>query len=114
AETSLYCLALAVFFEGGSTGETEEGQRHIAHVVVSRARANRKIWGGSNICDVVFYKRGTVCQFSFACLPVAKRTVRGGAAWEYSKRIAQDELEGRSGVQSALIRYYMNAALSAP
>ncbi len=113
AESNLYCLALAVFFEGGSSGESEEGQRHIAHVVVARANANRKIWGGSNICDVVFYKAGKVCQFSFACLPLAQRTARGGPAWAYSVRIAREELEGRSGLEERSLRYYMNAALSA-
>src|SRR5688572_8187847 len=80
-ETHLYCLALAVYFEGGSTGETEEGQRHIARVVVERARANRRVWGGSDLCNVVFYKRGGTCQFSFACLPIARRTPKGGPAW---------------------------------
>jgi hypothetical protein len=113
-ETDLYCLALAVYFEGGSTDETEEGQRHIAHVVVARARANRQIWGGGKICDVVFYKRAKVCQFSFACLPLAKRTVRGGKAWRYSMDIARDELEGRSGLEERLLRYYMNASLTPP
>jgi hypothetical protein len=113
AESNLYCLALAVYFEGGSTGESEEGQRHIAHVVVSRADANRKIWGGSNICDVVFYKAGKVCQFSFACLPLAQRTARGGAAWTYSVQIARDELNGRSGLGERSLRYYMNSSLSA-
>lgn len=111
-ETELYCLALAVYFEGGSTDETEEGQRHIAHVVVARARANRQIWGGSKICDVVFYKRAKVCQFSFACLPLAQRTARGGKAWRYSMDIARDELEGRSGLDERLLRYYMNASLT--
>lgn len=111
-ETTLYCLALAVYFEGGSTDESEEGQRHIAQVVVARARANRQVWGGSNICDVVFYKRGKVCQFSFACLPLAKRTVRGGKAWAYSKQIAREELEGRSGLEERFLRYYMNASLT--
>ncbi len=110
-ETSLYCLALAVYFEGGSTDESEEGQRHIANVVVTRARANRKIWGGSHICDVVFYQRNKVCQFSFACLPLAQRTVRGGKAWRYSMDIARDELEGR-GLEDKLMRYYMNASLT--
>lgn len=113
-ETDLYCLALAVYFEGGSTDETEEGQRHIAHVVVARARANRQIWGGSKICDVVFYKRAKVCQFSFACLALDKRTVRGGKAWRYSMEIARDELEGRSGLDERLLRYYMNASLTPP
>jgi hypothetical protein len=111
-ETDLYCLALAVYFEGGSTDETEEGQRHIAHVVAARARANRQIWGGNKICDVVFYKRAKVCQFSFACLPIAQRTVRGGKAWRYSMEIARDEIEGRSGLDERLLRYYMNASLT--
>lgn len=113
-ETDLYCLALAVYFEGGSSDESEEGQRHIAHVVTARARANRQIWGGNKICDVVFYKRSKVCQFSFACLPTEKRTVRGGKAWRYSMEIARDEIEGRSGLDERLLRYYMNASLTPP
>jgi hypothetical protein len=113
-ETDLYCLALAVYFEGGSTDETEEGQRHIANVVMARARANRQIWGGAKICDVVFYQRNKVCQFSFACLKLEKRTVRGGKAWRYSMEIARDELEGRSGLEDKLLRYYMNASLTPP
>ncbi len=113
AESNLYCLALAVYFEGGSTNESEEGQRHIAQVVVQRARANRGIWGGSNICDVVFHKVGKTCQFSFACLDLEKRTARGGPAWRYSLQIARDELEGRSGLAERSLRYYMNAGLSA-
>lgn len=112
AETQLYCLALAIYFEGGSTEEPEIGQRHVARVVVARAAANRTIWGGSNLCDVVFYQRKKTCQFSFACLPAAKRTPRGGPAWRYSMEIAKDELEGRSDVEEQSIRYYMNAALT--
>jgi hypothetical protein len=112
AESRLYCLALAVYFEGGSTVESEEGQRHIARVVSERAKANRRIWGGADICDVVFYMRAGVCQFSFACLPAARRTPRGGPAWRYSLTIAEDELAQRSEVQERLIRYYMNPALT--
>ncbi len=113
-ETDLYCLTLAVYFEGGSTDETEEGQRHIAHVVTARARANRQIWGGDKICDVVFYKRSKVCQFSFACLPIKRRTAIKGKAWRYSMEIARDEIEGRSGLDDRLLRYYMNAELTPP
>jgi hypothetical protein len=112
AETRLYCLALAVYFEGGSTAESEDGQRHIARVVAERARANRRIWGGADICDVVFYMRAGVCQFSFACLPAARRTPKGGPAWRYSLTIALDEMAQRSEVQERLIRYYMNPALT--
>ena len=78
AETHLYCVALAVYFEEGSTSETPEGQRQIARVVRDRAKADRSKWGGRDICDVVFYKRAGVCQFSFACLPLARRMPRGG------------------------------------
>ena len=112
AESELHCVALAVYFEGGSTFETEDGQRHIARVVVERARANLNKWGGANLCDVVFYKRAGVCQFSFACLPLARRIPRMGAAWRQALAIAQDEIDGRSGVQEETIRYYMNPALT--
>lgn len=113
-QTHLYCLALAVYFEGGSTGESEEGQRHIARVVTARARADRPQWGGSDICDVVFYKRSKTCQFSFTCLPLARRTPREGEAWDMSMWIAMEELAGESDVEAKLIRYYMNAELSNP
>ena len=110
--TELHCVALAVYFEGGSTFETEDGQRHIARVVVERAKANLTKWGGANLCDVVFYKRAGVCQFSFACLPLARRIPRMGAQWQQALAIAQEEIEGRSSIREATIRYYMNPALT--
>lgn len=112
AESELHCVALAVYFEGGSTFESEDGQRHIARVVVERARSNLNKWGGANLCDVVFYKRAGVCQFSFACLPLARRIPRMNAAWQQALAIAHDELEGRSAVREETIRYYMNPALT--
>jgi hypothetical protein len=111
-ESQLHCVALAVYFEGGSTFESEDGQRHIARVVVERARANLRKWGGSDLCDVVFYKKAGVCQFSFACLPLARRTPRVGPLWEQALAIAQDELEGKSALREETIRYYMNPALT--
>ncbi len=107
-----YCVALAVYFEGGSTFESEDGQRHIARVVVERGKANLRKWGGTNLCDVVFYKRGGVCQFSFACLPVARRSPHGGPAWERALQIAREEIEGQSDIAAYNIRYYMNPALT--
>ncbi|MGB9368506.1 MAG: cell wall hydrolase [Xanthobacteraceae bacterium] len=111
-ETQLHCVALAVYFEGGSTSESEEGQRHIARVVVERAKANLRKWGGSDLCDVVFYKKAGVCQFTFACLPLARRTPRPGKAWDQALAYATDELEGRSSIVEDSIRYYMNPALT--
>ena len=112
AETELYCLALALFFEGGSTGEPEVGLRHIATVVTERAKANRSIWGGSTICGVVFYKR-KICQFSFACLPLARRTPKMGPLWQQSYAIARETLTGETSGADPSIRYYMNEKLSA-
>ncbi|MFL4970608.1 MAG: cell wall hydrolase [Xanthobacteraceae bacterium] len=112
AESELYCMTLALFFEGGSTGESEEGQRHMGRVIGERARANRRIWGGPTICGVVFHQAKGVCQFSFACLPRARRTARGGARWQMSAAIARDELDGRNNGPDELIRYYMNPELT--
>lgn len=111
SETELHCLALALYFEGGSTVESEDGQRRIARVVIDRAKENKPKWGGSKLCDVVFYKRGGVCQFSFACLPEARRTPNGSAAWRRSFSIAKEEL-AKSEVGDDGIRYYMNPALT--
>ena len=108
AQSHLYCLALAVYFEGGSTAETIEGQEHIARVVSARAKDRVNKWGGGDICNVVFYRRGGVCQFSFACLPTARRTPRGGARWEQALSIARREMENASDLQERAIRYYMN------
>jgi hypothetical protein len=112
-ETDHYCMTLAIFFEGGSTGEPEIGMRHIARVISERARANRPQWGGPTICGVVFHKT-TKCQFSFVCLPEARRTPKAGAAWDLSARIAREELEGKNAEPDSLIRYYMNAPLANP
>jgi hypothetical protein len=111
-ESQAHCLALAIYFEGGSTSESEVGQRHIARVVVERAKANLRKWGGSDLCDVVFYKKAGVCQFSFACLPMARRMPRAGKAWNQALALAADELEGRSDVLEDSIRYYMNPTLT--
>jgi len=111
AQTDLFCLALAVYFEEGSTSETGDGQRQIARVVRDRARADVNKWGGRDICNVVFYKRVGVCQFSFACLPIARRTPRGGERWRRAVEIASEELiAGSEGGDDA--RYYMNPALT--
>jgi hypothetical protein len=112
AESQAYCLTLGIYFEGGSTDEPEIGQRHIARVIHERARANLRKWGGSDICDVVFYMRKGVCQFSFTCLPLARRTPSYGAAWHRARAIAEEELQGMNELHERSIRYYMNVALT--
>lgn len=114
AESQGFCLTLAIYFEGGSTFEPEIGQRHIARVVHERARANLRKWGGADICDVVFYRRKGVCQFSFTCLPLARRTPRFGPAWQQAREIAEAELQGNNELSERSIRYYMNTSLTSP
>jgi hypothetical protein len=79
---------------------------------MERAKADRRIWGGRTLCGVVFYQAKGVCQFSFACLPLARRTPRQGAAWRFSAGIAREALSGRNDEPDALNRYYMNAELT--
>jgi hypothetical protein len=110
AQSHGFCLTLAIYFEGASTFEPEIGQRHIARVIHERARANKPKWGGADICDVVFYMSKRVCQFSFTCLPLARRTPRFGPAWQRAREIADEELQGRNEVSEQTIRYYMNAS----
>ncbi len=110
-QAELYCLAIAAYFEGGSTAESDDGQRHIARVVIDRAKENQRKWGGAKLCDVVFYKRAGVCQFSFACLPLTRRTPHGGVAWQHSFAIAQEEL-AKSEIADEGVRYYLNPALT--
>jgi hypothetical protein len=114
AETEHYCLTLALYFEGGSTHEPEIGLRHIARVITERAKADRPYWGGKTICGVVFHQSRALCQFSFACLPLARRTPRKNDMWKLSEEIAEDALSGRNEEPDGSIRYYMNARLSNP
>ena len=111
-ETQLHCVALAVYFEGGSTAEPEVGQRHIARVVVERAKSNLRKWGGSDLCDVVFYKKAGVCQFTFACLPLAG--ARRGPERHGTRRSQSRPMSSKASAHVAedSIRYYMNPVLT--
>ena len=112
AASEFYCMTLALFYEGGSSGESEEGLRHIARVIAERAKANRPTWGGPTICGVVFHKAAGVCQFSFTCLPSAPRTPRMGPLWDFAATIAAEQLNGENAGPDDRIRYFMNAELS--
>jgi spore germination cell wall hydrolase CwlJ-like protein len=56
--TDLACMAEAVYFEAGGTGET--GETAVAHVVLNRAKSRAF---PRSICGVV----GDGCQFSYRC-----------------------------------------------
>jgi hypothetical protein len=58
--------------------------------------------------------RKGVCQFSFTCLPLARRTPRFGPAWHQAREIAEQELNGTNDLHERSIRYYMNTSLTPP
>jgi hypothetical protein len=87
---SLLCLTQAIYYE--ARGESEDGQRAVAQVVLNRVRHPSY---PNSVCGVVFQgsHRSTGCQFSFTC-----GGVMGGAvdprAWERAGRIAAAALGG--------------------
>ena len=84
------CIAAAVYFEARS--ESELGQLAVAKVVLNRVKDPNF---PKTICGVVYQgsDRRNSCQFSFACDGIADE-VRGKAAWDQSKRIAQKAIAG--------------------
>lgn len=113
----VFVLATALYWEGGSTNESVEGQRRIAEVIKMRARLDRRDFGGRDLWGVVFHshkgKKGNVCQFSFACLPSTKRAPFPGYRWELAKRIAEEAMFDRAAPEhDEIAEYYLNPEFS--
>jgi hypothetical protein len=89
-DRSLECLTQAVYYE--ARGESEEGQRAVAQVVLNRVRHPAY---PNSVCGVVYQgsQRATGCQFSFTC----DGSMNAGIepyAWERARRIAAAALAG--------------------
>ncbi len=91
------CLATAIFFE--ARGESAQGQRAVAEVILARARTPG--WP-KTICGVVYQGAGrkTGCQFSFAC--DRKADAAHGEAWIAAKEVAADVLRSRDDPDAKL------------
>jgi spore germination cell wall hydrolase CwlJ-like protein len=84
----LTCLAQAVYYE--ARGETRDGQRAVAEVVLRRVVDGR--WPRT-ICGVVYQDAGrTGCQFSFAC--GHQHGPVDWASWRRALDVANYELTG--------------------
>ncbi len=84
----LTCLAQAVYYE--ARGESREGQRAVAEVVLRRAVDGRY---PRTICGVVYQDAGRPgCQFSFACGHQRSRV--DSAAWRRALDVANYEMTG--------------------
>ena len=84
------CLAQAVYFE--ARGESDAGQRAVAHVVLNRVKDRRY---PQSVCGVVFQNEHLKnrCQFSFACDGRSDRP-HDIAAWRRSLEVALQTLAG--------------------
>lgn len=88
---ALTCLAQAVYYE--AAGESADGQRAVAQVVLNRVHHPGF---PSTICGVVYEgsDRATGCQFSFTC-DGSMQNIPAKWLWARSKLIAEQALTGR-------------------
>jgi hypothetical protein len=84
------CLALAVYHE--ARGETRDGQRAVAEVVLRRVSNPQR---PNSVCGVVLEgaNRRNGCQFSFTCDGSIKKR-RNFTLWERALNVADYMLEG--------------------
>lgn len=90
------CLAIAIYFE--ARGESEQGQKGVAQVILNRVEAESY---PDSICGVVYQnqQKRNACQFSFACDGKPERTTER-EAWHEAQAVADEVLNGRNLVQS--------------
>lgn len=88
APRDLTCLAQAVYYE--ARGETRDGQRAVAEVVLRRV-ADRRY--PKTVCGVVYQDAGRPgCQFSFACGRQQRHV--DWSAWKRALEVAKYEMTG--------------------
>lgn len=94
SKKSLRCLAQAIYFE--ARGESEEGQRAVAQVVINRVKNPAY---PDDVCGVVYQNRTwrNRCQFTFACDRV-KDVVRNQPAWQLARKIAAEYASGTAWI----------------
>ena len=95
----LTCLAQNIYHEAGS--ESVQGKVAVAQVTINRANSGRF---PSTICGVVNQKTvvadKTICQFNWACDPIALNRRIYNAAYQESYRIAELVLLGGKRVEA--------------
>lgn len=86
-EKDLICLADNIFFEAGN--QSDLGKKAVAYVTVNRLLSEKF---ASNICGIVYQKKGYVCQFSWVCKhrAIRNRKNKENDMWQRSLSIAQD------------------------
>lgn len=87
AQTDQHCLAEAVYFE--ARGESEDGQKAVAQVVLNRVRHPAF---PKTVCGVVHQRVAAHCQFAFACGSELPAT--GSSAWRRAEEVSLAALHG--------------------
>jgi spore germination cell wall hydrolase CwlJ-like protein len=96
------CLATAIYFE--ARGESEEGQKAVAEVILARAQTPGR---PKTVCGVVYEgsERKTGCQFSFTC-DRASNTAPFDGAWKRAKAIAAEVARGATSIVRGATFYH--------
>ncbi|CAN5199624.1 hypothetical protein BH10PSE13_BH10PSE13_25390 [soil metagenome] len=100
-ERAVDCLAAAQYYEAGDDGP---GQRAVAQVILNRLRHPAF---PKSVCGVVFQgsDRTTGCQFTFTCDGALAR-IPSQAAWERSRTLARQMLEGTVDARVGYATHY--------
>jgi spore germination cell wall hydrolase CwlJ-like protein len=88
--SQVFCLAKNIYYEAGS--ESAKGKSAVAHVTLNRK--NSSLFP-STICNVVYQRNRSACQFSWVCNRKAQPK-QHTETWRESLRIAKQALEGQS------------------
>ncbi len=90
------CLANGIYFE--ARGESVQGQKAVAQVIVNRVKNPAY---PNSVCGVVYQNKHmkNACQFSFACDGIRDR-VSAGRHWKMAKKVANDAIDGRVWLSS--------------
>jgi hypothetical protein len=103
---AMQCLTAAIYYEAG--GESVDGQRAVAQVVLNRVRHPAF---PASVCGVVYQGVARArCQFSFACDGAQSRTP-AIAGWSQAARIAAAALAGRVYAPVGLATHYHSFAV---
>ncbi|MBB4608129.1 cell wall hydrolase [Sphingomonas yabuuchiae] len=104
---AMQCLTAAIYYEAG--GESIDGQRAVAQVVLNRARHPAF---PATVCGVVYQGiERAHCQFSFACDGALSRTP-AIAGWSRAAQVAAAALSGGVYAPVGLATHYHTFAVA--
>ena len=101
-ESEEHCLATAIYFE--ARGESEDGQKAVAEVILARAKTPGR---PKTVCGVVYEgsQRKSGCQFSFTC-DSASNVAPLDTAWKRAKAIAAEVARGATSIVRGATFYH--------